>query len=123
MMEERQWTPDELQALTVLGLSITPHSDASYGWGYTWQGRDWAGPFTTIDAAIHAAFTEARQAIQFRSTYSWTEFAQPGDRWQFNADEGWVHVAGADEPRKKKNLDIEAADAEAQARQDWSNDE
>src|SRR6266704_412884 len=62
------------------GLSITPHSDPTYGWCYTWQGRDWIGPFTTPDAAIHAAFTEARAALQFRSEYSWVLFAMHGDR-------------------------------------------
>ncbi len=33
MMEEHQWSPDELQALALLGLSITPYSDPAYGWG------------------------------------------------------------------------------------------
>ena len=122
-MEERQWTPQEIQSLAALGLSITPHSDASLGWGYTWQGRDWAGPFLTPDAAIQAAFTEARQALLFKSNYSWVLFAQPGELWRFDGGEEWVHVAGEDQPRRKKPLDIEAADAEAQARQDWSNDE
>src|SRR5258708_15145669 len=46
-----------------LGLSITPHSDPAHGWGYTWQGLDWTGPFTTPDAAIHAAFTDALQGL------------------------------------------------------------
>ncbi len=84
--------------LSALGLSITPHSDPAYGWGYTWQGRDWTGPFTTPDAALHAAFTEALQALQFRSEYSWVLFAQPGEHWQFNGDgEGWVHVVSQQE--------------------------
>jgi hypothetical protein len=122
-MAEHQWTPEELQALAALGLAITPHSDASLGYGYTWQGRDWVGPFTTPGAAIHAAFSEALFALQVRSDYSWVLFAQPGERWQFNAGEGWVHVAGEDETQKKNPLDIEAADAAVQARQDWSNDE
>lgn len=60
----------------------------------------------------------------FQSDYPWVLFAQPGDVFRFDGDsEGWVHVAGEDQPRKKKPLDVEAADAEEQARQDWSNDE
>ena len=125
MMEERQWNPEELQSLEMLGLAITPHVDASLGWGYAWQEHDWVGPFPTPDAAIHAAFAQALQALLFRSEYSWLLSAQPGERWQFNGEgEGWVRVAGNDEPRKKKpRVDIEASDAEEQARQDWSNDE
>ena len=121
---EKHEREEELKGLSDRGLLITPHSDPNLGWGYTWQGRDWAGPFTTPGAAIHAAFTEALQALQFRSEYSWVLFAQPGERWQFNAGEGWVHIAEEDQPREKRpRVDIEAADAEAQARQDWSNDE
>jgi hypothetical protein len=40
-----------------------------------------------------------------------------GERWQFNGDgEGWAHVTN--EPRKAKRPGIDA-----EARQDWSNDE
>ena len=123
MAEQRQWTREELQGLSELGLSITPHRRPVHGWGYTWLGRDWTGPFTTPDAALHAAFTEGLQALVFRSEYSWVLFAQPGERWQFNEGEGWVRVAGEDQARGKNPLDIEAADAETQSRQDWSNDE
>lgn len=124
MMEEHQWTPEELQALALLGLAIIPHADASLDWGYTWQGHDWTGPFPTPDAAIHAAFAEAQQALQFRSEYSWVLFAQPGEGWVLNTSDGWVRVAGKDEPRQKRpRVDIEPANAEEQARQDWSNDE
>jgi hypothetical protein len=92
--QQHQWTPEELQGLAVLGLSITPHRGPVHGgWGYTWSRRDWAGPFTTPGAAIHAAFTEAQQALLFRSEYSWALFAQPGERWQFNAGGGWVHIS------------------------------
>ncbi len=52
-MAEHQWTSDELQALAALGLSITPHSDPSYGWGYTWQNRDWAGPLKPRQDLLH----------------------------------------------------------------------
>ena len=121
MMEERQWNPEELQALTLLGLSITPHSDPAYGWGYTWQGRDWTGPFTTPDAAIHAAFTEALQALLFRSQYSWVLSAQPGEVWRFEGGAGWREVKSGQQGKPRQ--DIETVDAEAQARQDWSNDE
>ena len=31
MMEEHQWSLAELQALTLLGLAITPHSDPANG--------------------------------------------------------------------------------------------
>ena len=119
MMEEHQWEPEELEALDFLGLAITPDSDAANGWGYTWQGRDWTGPFPTPDAAIHAAFTEVQQALQFRSEYSWVLSAQPGERWQFNG-ENWVRIDGS---QKRGPRDIETRDAEEQAREDWSNDE
>ena len=77
-----------------------------------------------LAAHLQAAFTDVLLALKFRSDYSWVLFAQPGERWQFNAGDGWVHVAGEDEPRKKRpRVDIEAAEAEEQARQDWSNDE
>src|SRR5712691_1733376 len=92
-MAEHQWTPDALQDLARLGLSITPHADANLGWGYTWQGRDWAGPFTTPGAALHAAFTEALQALLFRRDYSWVLFAQPGERWHWTG-QAWETVTG-----------------------------
>jgi hypothetical protein len=69
------------ELLKQLGLDITPHSDPTHGWGYTWQGRDWVGPFTSPAAALHAAFTEALLALQFRNKYSWADLAQPGDLW------------------------------------------
>ncbi len=121
MMEERQWNPEELQALALLGLSITPHSDPARGWGYTWQDRDWTGPFTTIDAAIHAAFTEASQALLFRSEHSWVPLAQSGEVWRFEGEAGWREIKSG--RQVKPRVDIEAADVEEQARQDWSNDE
>ncbi len=46
------------ELLKQLGLSITPHSDPAHGWGYTWQNRDWVGPFTSPQAALHAASEE-----------------------------------------------------------------
>jgi hypothetical protein len=49
---------------------------------------DW--PFSTPDAAIHAAFAEALQALPFRNEYSWVVAAQPGERRQFNG-ESWAH--------------------------------
>ena len=119
MMEERQWSAVELEALALLGLAITPHSDPANGWGYTWQGREWIGPFSTPDAAIHAAFTEARQALQFRNEYAWVVYAQSGEYRQFNG-ESWVQM---DRSQKRYRRDIETSDVEAQARQDWSNDE
>ncbi len=76
-----------------LGLSITPHSDASHGWGYTWQNRDWVGPFTTPSAALHAAFTEALLALKFRSAAPFTQ--QAGELWRFNGqEEGWTRIGG-----------------------------
>ena len=92
-MEERHWSPEEVQAFTALGLTITLHRDPSSGWGYTWQGRDWTGPFTTPDAAVRAAFTEAREALQFRSEYSWVLFAKAGDFWRSDGQgRGWRRV-------------------------------
>jgi hypothetical protein len=90
-MAEHQWSPEELQILAALGLSITPHSDASHGWGYTWQGRDWVGPFTSPAAAMHAAFTEALLALKFRSAAPFP--LQAGELWRYDGDsEGWMHI-------------------------------
>jgi hypothetical protein len=84
-----------LQYLAALGLSITSHSDPTMGWGYTWQGRDWVGPFTTPDDALHAAFTEALQALLFRSEYSWALFAHAGDLWRSDGKgQGWRRIGG-----------------------------
>jgi hypothetical protein len=81
------------ELLQQLGLSITPHSDASLGWGYAWQGRDWVGPFTTPAVALHAAFTEALLALQFRSAAPFTQ--QAGELWRFDGqEEGWTHIGG-----------------------------
>jgi hypothetical protein len=84
-----------LQLLAGLGLEITPHSDLNLGWGYTWQGQDWIGPFTTPYDALRAALTDAVQANQFRSKYSWTQVAQPGELWRnAGGDEGWERIVG-----------------------------
>lgn len=47
---------DVLTFLAKLGLAVTPHSDPSHGWGYTWFGREWDGPYPTPVDAIRAAF-------------------------------------------------------------------
>ena len=120
MMEEHQWSPEELQALALLGLEITPHSDPANGWGYAWQERDWSGPFPTPDAAIHAAFAEARQALQFKSEYASVTSAQPGERREFK---GESRIQAGERPQNRARRDIETSDVEEQARQDWSNDE
>ncbi len=94
-MAEHPWTPEELQALAALGLSITPHANPRVGWGYTWLNRDWVGPLPTPSAAIHAAFTEARLSLQFRSAAPFTQ--QVGELWRWDGqEEGWFHVGGPD---------------------------
>jgi len=55
---------DVLVFLAGLGLAITPHSDPSYGWGYTWFGGDWDGPYPTPVEAIKAAFETADKKAQ-----------------------------------------------------------
>jgi hypothetical protein len=111
-MAEHQWTPEELKTLTVLGLSITPHSDPGHSWGYTWQNRDWVGPFTSPAAAIHMAFTEALQALQFKSDYSWVLFAHPGECWQFTGNTfGWEQI---ERPQRLPSQAIDTLDAEEQ---------
>ncbi len=51
---------DVLVWLAGLGLAITPHSDPTYGWGYSWQGGEWEGPCgKTPVEAIQAAFDRA----------------------------------------------------------------
>src|SRR6266566_4486143 len=81
------------ELLKQLGLSITPHSDPAHGWGYTWQNRDWVGPFTTPSAALHAAFTEALLALQFRSASPFLQ--KPGELWRFDGPEkGWFRIGG-----------------------------
>src|SRR4051794_3043135 len=93
MAEQHQWTPEELQALAALGLSITPHSDPAHGWGYTWLNRDWVGPLTTPSAAIHAAFTDALLALQSRSDAPFP--LQAGELWRYDgAGKGWTHIGG-----------------------------
>ncbi len=85
--------------LARLGLSIIPHADISYGWGYTWHGGesgDWQGPYETLIAAAHAAFEDAKRAVKFRSDYSWTAFAQSGEVWRYDGEQsgdpdGWTH--------------------------------
>lgn len=60
-----------LQFLRSVGLAITPHSDPSYGWGFTWlvfehkgkQVGSWLGPYDTQEEAIQAAFAEARRGV------------------------------------------------------------
>src|ERR1700726_3615777 len=92
-MAENNTDQETLDRLASLGLTITSHRDPSAGWGYTRQGRDWAGPFTTPEAAMHAAFTEALHALAFRSAYSWVRFASPGDAWRYNGEAvGWTPV-------------------------------
>src|SRR5258707_15776336 len=86
-------SPDLLALLGALGLAITPHSDPAHGWGYTWRGRDWTGPFTTPGHAVHAAFTEALLALQFRSAAPFVQ--QVGELWRWDGqEEGWFHVGG-----------------------------
>jgi len=92
-MVEHQWNPKELQVLAALGLSITPHRDPAHGWGYTWQNRDWVGPFTSPAAAVHAAFTEALLALKSRSPAPFTQ--QAGELWRWDGQEdGWFRVGG-----------------------------
>lgn len=50
---------DVLVWLAGLGLAITPHSDPSQGWGYSWQGGNWEGPYETPVAAIQTAFDQS----------------------------------------------------------------
>ncbi|MHB8596680.1 MAG: helix-turn-helix domain-containing protein [Ktedonobacteraceae bacterium] len=57
-------TDDVLVFLAGLGLSITPHSDPSYGWGYSWFGGDWDGPYPTSVDALRAAFELADAKAQ-----------------------------------------------------------
>jgi len=52
---------DVLVFLAGLGLAVTPHSDPSYGWGYSWFGGNWDGPYPTQVDAIQAAFERADQ--------------------------------------------------------------
>ena len=58
--------PDLLALLQTLGLTITLHDDPERGWGYTWQGRSWQGPYLTQMYAVQAAFEDAACAISER---------------------------------------------------------
>ncbi len=51
--------PDLLALLQTLGLTITLHDDRERGWGYTWQGGSWQGPYLTQIDAVQAAFEDA----------------------------------------------------------------
>jgi hypothetical protein len=55
---------DVLVFLAGLGLAVTPHSDPAYGWGYTWFGGDWEGPYPTPVDAIRAAFENTEKKAQ-----------------------------------------------------------
>ena len=58
--------PDLQAFLPTLGLTITLHDDRARGWGYTWQGRSWQGPYLTQTGAVQAAFEDAVCAIYER---------------------------------------------------------
>jgi hypothetical protein len=52
--EELTWTQ-----LERMGLSITQRQAPTLGWGFTWRGRNWEGPYKTRIAALEAAFSRA----------------------------------------------------------------
>ena len=52
--EELTWTQ-----LERMGLSITQRQAPTLGWGFTWRGRTWEGPYKTRIAAVEAAFSRA----------------------------------------------------------------
>jgi hypothetical protein len=58
--------PDLLVLLQTLGLTITLHDDRTSGWGYTWQGQSWQGPYLTQTDAVQAAFEVAVCVISER---------------------------------------------------------
>jgi len=57
-------TDDVLVFLAGLGLSITPHSNPDNGFGYTWFGGDWEGPYDSPVDAIRTAFEVAEKKAQ-----------------------------------------------------------
>jgi hypothetical protein len=56
--EELTWT-----RLEQLGLAITQRQEPAAGWGYTWRGRKWQGPYETPIAALEAAFSRAIDSL------------------------------------------------------------
>ncbi len=42
--------------LNEMGLAVIPRTDPSSGWGYTWRGQEWVGPYPTPEDAMRAAF-------------------------------------------------------------------
>lgn len=57
-------TDDVLVFLAELGLAVTPHSDPSSGYGYSWFGGAWEGPYPSPVDAIRAAFELADKKAQ-----------------------------------------------------------
>jgi hypothetical protein len=56
--EQLTWT-----GLEQLGLAITYCQVPASGWGYTWRGRSWEGPYETRMAALAAAFSRAIDSV------------------------------------------------------------
>ncbi len=56
--EQLTWT-----GLEQLGLAITYSQVPASGWGYTWRGRSWEGPYETRMAALAAAFSRAIDSL------------------------------------------------------------
>jgi hypothetical protein len=70
-----------------------PHANPGLGWGYTWRGRNWEGPYPTPGHAVQAAFEDAVKALQFRSAAPFTQLAS--ELWRLDGDEaGWFHIGG-----------------------------
>jgi hypothetical protein len=82
---------DFLLFLEPFGLTIAPHSDPSYGWGYRWQNRDWAGPYPTPMDAVREAFSDAIRAIDARSSAPFPAHNGYMVRWNEPLQD-WEHV-------------------------------
>jgi hypothetical protein len=113
---------DVLAFLAGLGLAVTPHSDPGQGWGYTWFGGNWDGPYPTPIDAIRAAFELADRKAQRLSdmpfpTYAGELFWWDGEEWF-----GARHKNGQLEIRtlnERENDGYEPVQKVIERRDDW----
>ena len=56
--EQLSWTH-----LEQLGLAVTYRQVPASGWGYTWRGRSWEGPYETQMTALAAACSRAIDSL------------------------------------------------------------
>jgi len=82
--------------LEQLGHTITTPESDPRGYGYTWRGRHWVGPFQGEYAALKAAFDEAIGIMNTERPFAQVN----GELWMWN--NGWKYI-GFQEPENESN--------------------